>query len=127
MVRILLYLGGLVKLLKQAVILFALLFELILKYPQLFSDCINVNLHHNLLFHQQEYKIFTTNLIFTLHIGGFPSKFFFLRIFFKRKLKHISSTAVMQRLGFCFKGPFFPCIIHHVFCILCTAPILQSG
>lgn len=48
------YLGGLIKFLIQMVILFALLFVLILKYPQLFSNCINVNFHHNLLLYRRE-------------------------------------------------------------------------
>lgn len=43
MIRVVLYLRGLVKLLKQTIVLFALLFVLILKYPQLLSNCINVN------------------------------------------------------------------------------------
>lgn len=43
------YLGCLVKLFIQVVILFALLFVLILQYSQLLSNCINVDLHHNLL------------------------------------------------------------------------------
>ena len=49
-----LYLGSLVKHLIQMVILFALLFVLILEYPQLLSNCINVNFHHNLLRYTQE-------------------------------------------------------------------------
>ena len=53
MIRLLFYLGGLVKLLKQMVILFAFFFVSILKYPQLFPNCINVNFHHNLLLYRQ--------------------------------------------------------------------------
>lgn len=62
------YLGCLVKLFIQVVILFALLFVLILQYSQLLSNCIDVDLHHNLLqegnkldaFSQREKKNKTT-------------------------------------------------------------------